>query len=295
MPHLANRSRITVGATTITYVPDGYGAHNPDVLFPGVDWTTRPGHLEDGRLVLSFGSFLIRAGDRKILVDLAAGKIDVDVPGVAQLKSGALLRSLAAEGLSAGDIDTVVYTHLHLDHVGWTSDVAPLPNAPAAKSPTGLTFGRARHLMSEDEWQYWSTRTGEMGGPDAEAVLKPLDGVVEFVKSGDAIAPGVTVEATPGHTPGHLAIVVSDPSGVSSESVYIAGDILHSPAQIPDPALVFSSDVAPDQARAVRDRVLKRPDTVIAAGHFTGGVFGRVTSVGDAHVWTPVGDVPPSR
>ncbi|MET7352225.1 MBL fold metallo-hydrolase [Streptomyces mirabilis] len=292
MPQPAIRSRITIGETTITYLPDGFGAHNPDVLFPGVDWTTRPGFLEDGQLILSFGSFLIRAGDRRILVDLAVGKIDVDVPGVAQLKGGSLLRNLAEEGLSADDIDTVAFTHLHLDHVGWTSDVAPLPNAPTTDSPTRLTFARARHFMSKAEWQYWSTRAAAMGGPDAEAVLKPLDGVVEFVRSGDSIAPGVTVEATPGHTPGHLAIVVRDPSGGSTESAYIVGDILHSPAQVGDPDLVFSSDVAPDQARAVRDRVLQRPDTVIAAGHFTDDVFGRVTSVADAHAWAPVGEAP---
>ncbi|MFE1883306.1 MBL fold metallo-hydrolase [Streptomyces diastatochromogenes] len=119
-----------------------------------------------------------------------------------------------------------------------------------AHGPTGLTFARARHLMSEDEWQYWSARTAARGGPDAEAVLEPLDGVVEFVGSGDTIEPGVTVEATPGHTPGHLAIVVRDPSVGSTESAYIVGDILHSPAQIGDPDLVFASDVALEQARA---------------------------------------------
>ncbi|WP_190174949.1 MBL fold metallo-hydrolase, partial [Streptomyces mirabilis] len=117
MPQPTKRSRIAIGDTTITYLPDGFGAHNPDVLFPGVDWTTRPGHLQDGQLLLSFGSFLIRAGDQRVLVDLAVGKIDVDVPGVAHLEGGALLRNLADEGLSAEDIDTVVYTHLHLDHV----------------------------------------------------------------------------------------------------------------------------------------------------------------------------------
>ncbi|MFD4508471.1 MBL fold metallo-hydrolase [Streptomyces sp. NPDC058457] len=294
MPQPAKRSRITVGDTTITYLPDGFGAHNPDTLFPGVDWTTRPGHLEDGQLVLTFGSFLIQAGDRRILVDLATGKIDVDVPGIARLEGGELLRNLAAEGLSAADIDTVVYTHLHLDHVGWTSDVAPLPGAPAAAAPTGLTFAGARHLMSEAEWQYWTTREAELGGPDPEAVLKPLQGVVEFVGGGDLLAPGVTVEATPGHTPGHLAVVVRDPSGRGTEEVWIVGDVLHSPAQVADPDLAFASDVAPDQAREVRDRLLGRPDTVIAAGHFMDDVFGRVTRAGATRVWTPVGDSPAS-
>ncbi|MFF4229661.1 hypothetical protein [Streptomyces sp. NPDC001820] len=138
MPQSAKRSRITIGDTTVTYLPDGFGAHNPDVLFPGVDWTTHPGHLQDGQLVL-------------------------------------------------------------------------------------------------------------------------------------------------------------DSSGASTESVCIVGDILHSLAQVGDPALVFSSDVAPDQARAVRDRVLARPDTVIAAGHLTDDVFGRVASVGDAYAWAPVGGPPSAR
>ncbi|MCG7208885.1 hypothetical protein [Streptomyces arenae] len=105
----------------------------------------------------------------------------------------------------------------------------------------------------------------------------------------------MTVEAAPGHTPGHLAIAVRDPSGGGAEGVWIVGDVLHSPAQIADPALAFASDVAPDLARAVRDRVLGRPDTVIAAGHFTDDMFGRVTRSAEARTWTPVGGSPASR
>ncbi|MFJ5273521.1 MBL fold metallo-hydrolase [Streptomyces sp. NPDC088358] len=285
--------RITIGETSITYLADGFGAHNPDTMMPGVDWTAHPGVLDDGQLVLTFGSFLVRAGNRNILVDLALGEMDVEIPGLAHVKGGELLRSLAAEGLSPDDIDTVVYTHLHLDHIGWTSDVAPVPTEPGKRTPSGLTFSRARHLMARAEWEYWTrAAAGEMGGPDAEATIQPLDGVVEFVRDGDTIAPGVTVENTSGHTPGHLAVAVRDPSGASAESVFIAGDILHAPVEIADPTCVFSSDVDPDQARAVRDRVLRRPDTVIAAGHFTTGVFGRVTPAGSGYAWTPVGRAP---
>ncbi|WP_393074628.1 hypothetical protein [Streptomyces sp. LN704] len=74
--------------------------------------------------------------------------------------------------------------------------------------------------------------------------------------------------------------------------MFIAGDIFHAPLEIADSACVFSSDVDPDRARAVRERVLRRPDTVIAAGHFTDGVFGRVTPAGSAYEWTPVGQAP---
>ncbi|MEV6025732.1 MBL fold metallo-hydrolase [Streptomyces sp. NPDC052036] len=285
--------RIAIGETSITYLADGHGVHNPDTMMPGVDWAAHPGSLEDGRLVLTFGSFLIRAGGQKILVDLALGDMDVDIPGLAHVTGGKLLQSLAAEGLSPDDIDTVVYTHLHLDHIGWTSDIAPTPNAPETKTPKGLTFARARHLMAEAEWRYWTTEAaGEMGGPDAEATIKPLEGVVEFIQGGDVIAPGVTVEDTSGHTPGHLAVVVRDASGAKTESVFIAGDIFHAPVEIADPMCAFSSDVDPEQARAVRDRVLQRPDTVIAAGHFTHGVFGRVTPTGGTYTWTPVEHAP---
>ncbi|MFE5008754.1 MBL fold metallo-hydrolase [Streptomyces sp. NPDC056696] len=285
--------RITVGETSIIYLADGYGVHNPDTMMPGVDWAAHPGVLEDGQLVLTFGSFLIRAAGHNVLVDLGLGDMDVNIPGFAHVKGGRLLESLAAEGLSADDIDTVVYTHLHLDHIGWTSDVAPVPNASETKSATGLTFARARHLMAEAEWRYWTGEgAAEMGGPDAQATIKPLEGVVEFIRSGETIAPGVTVEDTSGHTPGHLGVVVQDPSGAGSGAVFIAGDIFHAPVEIDDPTCVFASDVDAEKARVVRESLMRRPDTVIAAGHFNNAVFGRVTAVGGTHTWTPIGHTP---
>lgn len=150
--HLTDAAdRIAIGETLITCLADGFGAHNPDSMMPGVDWAAHPGSLEDGQLVLTFGSFLIRTGGRKILVDLALGDMDADIPGLAHVKGGRLLESLVAEGLSPDDIDMVVYTHLHLDHIGWTSDVAPAPNGPEKKAPSRLTFAWARHLMAEAE------------------------------------------------------------------------------------------------------------------------------------------------
>ncbi|MEU6579076.1 MBL fold metallo-hydrolase [Streptomyces sp. NPDC046805] len=291
MPRKAER--IIIGETSITYLIDGVGLFNPEATMPAVDWAANHDCLEESQLVLPFGSFLVRAGDQKILVDLALGGMDMKVPGVAHMKGGELLQSLAAEGLSPDDIDTVVYTHLHVDHIGWTTDVAPVPNAPEPKAPSGLTFARARHVMTEAEWRYWTGEAaGELGGPDTEATIKPLQDVIEFVQDGDTLAPGVTIEVTAGHTPGHLAVVVHDPSGDHSESVFIAGDLFHSPVEIADTVCTFASDVDPERVRAVRDGVLQRPDTVIAAGHFTHGAFGRATPVGDTYTWTPIGHAP---
>jgi glyoxylase-like metal-dependent hydrolase (beta-lactamase superfamily II) len=148
----ASRSSVRLGQTTVTYLPDGIGPHEPDSLYRGVDWDHHRGYLRGGRLMLSIGSFLIRTGKRKILVDLGVGNVDLELPGVAHLEGGALLKSLASEGLSPREIDTVVYTHLHCEHVGWTSGIAPDPNEPAKRSPAGLTFPRARHLVAATEW-----------------------------------------------------------------------------------------------------------------------------------------------
>jgi len=87
------------------------------------------------------------------------------VPELASFTGGTLLKSLAAEGLSPDDIDTVVFTHLHHDHVGWTSNIAPAPNGGSQQPATALTFSRARHLVAGAEWDYWNG-TAEMTGPD---------------------------------------------------------------------------------------------------------------------------------
>ncbi|WP_042431275.1 MBL fold metallo-hydrolase [Streptacidiphilus anmyonensis] len=273
-PAAPQRSQLALGTTTITYLPDGFATLDPGTFFPGADWSAHPGHIHDGSLVLSFGSFLIRMPDRNILVDLAVGNADTDLPGVGHMQGGLLLDNLAGERLSRDDIDTVVYTHLHQDHVRWTTDASPFASTP--RTPTDLTFRRARHLVSEREWQHWSDPS-TTGGPDRDLILEPLTGAIEFVQDGNTIAPGVDVLSLPGHTPGHIGITVRDPASSAPQSVLIVCDVLHSTAQISDPALAFATDTDRAQARAAREHVLAHPASVIAAGHFTGAVFGRVT------------------
>lgn len=285
----ARRAQVRIGDVTVTYLPDGFGAHVPEAVFPGVDWTNRPGYLsDDGQVVLSFGSFLVRASGHNILVDLALGDLTADVPGIAHLEGGALLDNLAAEGLTPDDIDTVVFTHMHVDHVGWTSDIAPNPAVATEGVPAGLTFPRARHLLAEAEWSHWAEHNKSMGGPDSVAVLGPLDGVVEFVKDDEQLADGVRVKSTPGHSPGHIAVVIEDTTGAGSAPLMLIGDILHSAAQIPEPALAFSSESDPERARAVREFIVGGPPILIGAGHFTDHAFGRIEQGVGGPVWVPL-------
>jgi glyoxylase-like metal-dependent hydrolase (beta-lactamase superfamily II) len=280
----AVRSRVTIGNTTVTYLPDGYTLVNPAVMFSqgAPDWANHSDHLDvHGRLMLSGGSFLIESDGRRILFDLGSGDTNVDIPDVAQSRNGQLLDSLAGAGLRPEDVDTVVFSHLHLDHVGWTS--------------TGgrLTFPRARHLVSAAEWEFWTgpDNPGGVSGPDVDTVLNPLQGRIEFVEDGDAVAPGVIVRATPGHTPGHVSLIVVDPVGVQPGRVAILGDVLHWSGQLVERDVVFAADADPGLAKGSREKLLEEyvdSDTIVAAGHFAEHVFGRLTNTSSGLTWTPI-------
>jgi glyoxylase-like metal-dependent hydrolase (beta-lactamase superfamily II) len=279
MARPAPGASISVGATTVTYLPDGEGRARPEAFFPGSDWAAYTAYLdEEGRFPVSIGSFLIRAADRVVLVDLGIGAARFGVPGAADFSGGGLLDSLAAEGLAPADVDTVVFTHLHHDHVGWVTDLAPAPGVPDGAVPGGLTFPAARHLVAEAEWRHWTAAPG-FPGPDETAVLGPLADAIGFVADGDRIAPGVTVLATPGHTPGHLSLVVTDPERPEAGRVVVLGDVMHCQVQVAESEWGFVFDDAPAEAAATREALLTDLEderTLLAGGHFAGHVFGRV-------------------
>jgi glyoxylase-like metal-dependent hydrolase (beta-lactamase superfamily II) len=282
MVHPAERARVQVGDTTVTFLPDGHGHLDPAVLFPASQpdgWAVHAAYLDrDGRLPVSIGSFLIRTSHQALLVDLGLGAMDFAVPDVATFTGGRLLESLRAEGMQAADIDTVFFTHLHHDHVGWTSNVAPAPNAPSGQVVDGLTFASARHVVSAAEWQHWKG-TDEPIGPDPAAVQSPLADVITFVADGEEIAPGVRVLATPGHTPGHASLEIVDPTGRDHRTVIVLGDVMHCQVQVTESDWSFLFDHDAQQARRTRERLLEQledPATIVAGGHFAGHVFGRV-------------------
>jgi glyoxylase-like metal-dependent hydrolase (beta-lactamase superfamily II) len=246
---------------TVTFLPDGEVRAAPTALFPtttAADWLAHPELLdEDGRLVFAVGAYLVQSPGFVALIDLGLGPVDMQTATGATYTGGALLANLAAGGILPGDVDLVVYTHLHRDHVGWTT--TPTPSGRA------ITFANARHVTTGAEWQHWQDHPAPVG-PAADAVTEPLAGRIELCADGAEIAPGVRALATPGHTPGHLSITVDTGS---RDPLVIAGDVLHSPAQLAHPDWCFGSDAAPELAARSRQRLLGAfPRRVLRCGHF---------------------------
>ncbi len=270
----APHDSIKVGDAKITYLPDGV-AHFSTGVFPGSSeecWARHAAQTHDGRWVCSIGGFLIESGDAKVLVDLGFGDAELDIPDFVTVRSGRLLTSLGEAGVTPDEVTTVVYTHMHADHTGWTA--------------TGdqLTFRNARHLAGPGEVSHWLEHADEPFAPAQQlAFAKDIEDSVD----GEVIAPGVNVLHASGHTPGHQCVVVSS----GDERAMILGDTIHCAAQTQELDLTFMFDVDPVSARRWREDILAKledTDTTVGACHFSGSAFGRVMSGQGRRYWTPL-------
>lgn len=262
---------VRVGDALVTWLPDGVGLFQATAFIaPTTDeqWRAHPEAVDaEGMLVCSLGGMLIQSPAGTVLVDTGMGDHQLEIP-IGRASGGRLLESLASAGVSPEQVDAVVYTHMHADHVGWTS----VP----AEGGHRLRFPNARYVMHRDEWAFWAGRDDHTGMP-RETVEEPLRDRVVLLDGDDEIAPGLTLVHTPGHTPGHSSIVVSS----GADRVYILGDVLHSPAQVSEGWACFA-DTHPDTSRSTREALLQelqRPGTVTAGTHFPNSVFGRVVAV----------------
>jgi glyoxylase-like metal-dependent hydrolase (beta-lactamase superfamily II) len=266
----------TVGEVSLTWLPDGVHHVRPLAQYGGSTAEHFDIHPEvvdeNGFLVMSLGSLLVESGDEKMLVDLAFGPAHVDLGAVVgggfegDLVGGSLLVSLAAVGLTPADIDGVLYSHLHPDHVGWVCDDAR----------GEAVFPNATHYVAQAEWDYW------FEGPGAEVPLAPsevkrsvMGERLELVDDGHTPVAGVQFMSTPGHTPGHCSFVVSS----GDQRAVILGDAIHCPVEISALELDFVFDVDVDLARRTKERIIREleaPDTIAAGGHFPDLIFGRL-------------------
>ena len=275
---MAKLQSISLGRGRVTYLPDGETVMAPAEVFPAIalaDWEPYRKFLNDqGQLVLSRGAFLIEWAGHVVLVDLGFGPVAGEGPAAGQ----DFLSNLARAGVSCDAVTDVVFTHFHLDHVGWTSvDTA---------GKRHLTFPYAAYYCSQQEWDFWQADQSGYG-PDAAVLYKPLAGKVHFVKPSEEILPSLTVIASPGHTPGMITLMLA----AGRERVYFIGDVLHSAVQISERTwtTAFDADTeAASRSRAAAYAEMDIPNTIVAAGHFSRSVFGKVSVVQGQQVWLPI-------
>jgi glyoxylase-like metal-dependent hydrolase (beta-lactamase superfamily II) len=243
-----------------------------------VSWCRPHFVTEDGQAIMSVHALALESQGRRIVVDTCIGN-DKNLPGVQgwhRKQGGRFLRDLAEAGYPAESVDTVLCTHLHVDHVGWNTRLEHGKWVP--------TFANARHLWSHAEYEHWSrTEQAEYGDVFAESVAPVFDaGLVDLVSPDARITDEVRLEPTPGHTPGHVSVRITS----RGEEAVITGDVLHHPAQMAHPEWHSSADWDGDRAEATRraflERHADRPVLVIGT-HFAGPTAGRVVRDGD--VW----------
>jgi glyoxylase-like metal-dependent hydrolase (beta-lactamase superfamily II) len=251
----------------------------PELLAENRGWL-RPKFLDaDDKLVLCIQSYVVQTPDHNILIDTCVGN---HKPRPTRafwhlLNSDRYENNLAAAGLSVGDIDFVMCTHLHPDHVGWNTRLEDGRWVP--------TFPNARYLFADREFDYWTARHKD----EAEVLPWITDSVlpivaagrVDLVKSAHAFDEVVTLVPTPGHTIDHYSVRVGKPGA----DALITGDMIHSPLQARYPELSARPDYDPKQSAATRRKLfgdICDTSTLVCTAHFPSPSIGRLVSRQDA-------------
>jgi glyoxylase-like metal-dependent hydrolase (beta-lactamase superfamily II) len=269
-------NKFSIGDLSVIVLSDGEATFPGFKYFqvPETAWTPHLRWLDhNGNLVFPFGCFLVRTGDRTVLIDTGLGPIER--PG---FRGGDLFGDMAAAGVTPEEIDTVFVTHLHFDHCGTV----------ARKTPDGFvpSFPNASYRWTSAERAYWADQP-----PGSTANRKLLDAVAphwKAIEDGETLAPGINVIATPGHTPGHAGVVLSS----GAERAFILGDAISCPVQLEETEWSGLGDVDPKLARQSQEMVAREAEgagALLAASHFPGLTFGRVLRGEGKRYWEAVG------
>jgi len=231
----------------------------------------RPFIDDKGKFLVSIHGLLVESEGRRILVDTCVGN-DKNRPGFKDWTNLRLpfLANAAKAGVSRESIDTVVCTHLHLDHVGWNTMLENGRWVP--------TFPKARYIMGQREWEHWSQYDGVADFKQAiEDSVRPVvdAGLAELVETNRKLTSEVWLEPTPGHTPGHVSVRISS----GGNNAVITGDMMHNPIQIAHPDWVCDFDADPRLAADTRlkfvERYCDQPVQVLGT-HFAGPTGGHI-------------------
>jgi glyoxylase-like metal-dependent hydrolase (beta-lactamase superfamily II) len=285
--------RVRVGNVEIAVATDAEFRYAPALFIPGVSgeqWQpylngANPEDLYESRVT----AYVVRSQGKNILVDSGVG-----MHGLWRFGDGHLLDSLKELDLAPEDIDFVLPTHMHLDHVGWNT--RPTPEGPVP------TFTRARYLFQQADWDTYINDEflyGELENPMRKttqemmkvAVLPLKDsGLMDLIGPEKAITDEVTLLHTPGHTPGSVSVLVQS----GSEAALLIGDVAHNPAQLTETDWTPAIDVDQSLSRRSRKALVEqaqRLNALVAGGHLgapDASAFGRMIMMDGRPMWRGV-------
>lgn len=255
--------------------PSEFFPHFPGLDIAGDDWYLRPPFMDEssGRMVLTIQAFLIRTPGRVILIDACVGNDKSRRRPEFDHQDRDWLERLRRTGVDPGDIDTVVLTHLHTDHVGWATRLVDDDWVP--------TFRNARYLVTEAEYRHWSSDAGraamERTGDYMADSVEPLAeaGILELIEPETVVERGIELRPAPGETPGHVCVALASEGARAMLSV----DTFHHPVQctLPDWSTRYSTD--PVQAVTTRRVLLESvadTDIAVIPTHFPPPTVGHI-------------------
>ena len=228
------------------------------------------------KVILCIQSYVIKTRHHTILIDTCVGNHKERPARPAwHMQDGPYLAELGAVGIGVEEVDFVLCTHLHVDHVGWNTQLVDGRWVP--------TFPNAKYIFARKEYETWQSRYANQ-----EEVPVPLvfeDSVLPIVEAGQAliveddhqIDDGMWIEPSPGHTPGHVMLNLRS----CDESARMSGDVIHHPLQLIRPEWSCRACENPEQSAKTRIAMLERvvdTSTLLCPAHFSSPTMGHVIS-----------------
>ena len=270
--HRAIESEVPI-FDTFTFFPDA----TREVVEANKDWLM-PRYIDPKTIevILCIQSYVIKTSHHTILVDTCVGnhKSRPARPSW-HMQNSPFIEELASVGVHPEEVDFVLCTHLHVDHVGWNTKLLDGRWVP--------TFPNAKYIFSRNEFELWAARY-EKG----ETVPVPLvyeDSVLPIVEAGQAIIvedthqidDGMWLEPAPGHTPGHVMLNLKS----GEETALMSGDVIHHPLQLIRPEWSSRACEDPHLSAVSRTKMLERvadTNTLLCPAHFGSPTMGHVIS-----------------
>ncbi len=262
--------RFGVGDFQLTVISDGSGMLNTSILGANapegaVDELFAANGLPTGSYPNAIQVLHVNTGSNQVLIDTGRGSAN-----------GSVLPTLDLLGVSREDIDTVIISHFHGDHIG------------GAATDGSATFPNARYVYSQPDWDFLQAAPADnQGAQNAKTAMESLGDQLEFYVAEDEVVSGIQAVATPGHTPGHMSFLINSNG---EQLLHLVDSVLNNVASVQHPEWFVAFDSIPEQAVESRRSILGRAASEqiqVFGYHFTFPGLGFILPDGEAYRYVP--------